>query len=134
MPEQLVTVGTYSTAYEANLVKSELEAFDIDAVLADDNAINMNWLWSNAIGGVKVRVPESEMEEARRIMRLEAGDGVDSLDPVEPAIVCPVCGSRSSHSSLDKRGTFLTWLLLGLPIVPVFAKRVCDDCGSKWKA
>jgi hypothetical protein len=28
MPEQLVTVGTYSTAYEANLVKAELESFD----------------------------------------------------------------------------------------------------------
>jgi hypothetical protein len=130
MPEQLVTIGTYSTSFEANLVKAELEAFDVDAVLADDNTVNTNWLWSNAIGGVKVRVPESEMEEARRIMRLEAGDGADSP---ESAIVCPVCGSRSSHYFLDKRGSFATWLVLGLPIFPVVSKRVCDDCGAKWK-
>ena len=91
MPEQLVTVGTYSTPYEANLVKSELEAFDIDAVLADDNAININWLWSNALGGVKVRVPESEMAEAHRVMDLESGDATDSP---ESAIVCPACGSH----------------------------------------
>ena len=53
MPEQLVTIGTYSTSYEANLVKSELEAFDVDAFLADDNTVNMNWLWSNALGESK---------------------------------------------------------------------------------
>jgi hypothetical protein len=126
-----VTVGTYSTAYEANLVRSELEAFDIDAVVADDNAIRMNWLWSNAIGGVKVRVPESEMAEARRVMNLEAAE---SADPPDAAIVCPACGSHRSHYFPDKRATFLTWLLLGLPVIPVFAKRVCDDCGTKWKA
>ena len=74
MPEQLVTVGTYSTLYEASLVKGELEAFDIDAVLADDNVVNINWLWSNLLGGVKVLVPASEVEEAHRIMKLEADD------------------------------------------------------------
>jgi hypothetical protein len=42
MPEQLVTVGRYNTAFEANLVKAELQAFDVDAILADDNAVSMN--------------------------------------------------------------------------------------------
>ena len=130
MPEPLVTVGTYSTAYEANLVRSELEAFEIDAVLADDHAITLNWLWSNAMGGVKVRVPESATEQARRIMGLEPGEGAD---PAESALVCPACGSHRSHYFSDKRGTFLTWLLVGVPLVPVLARRVCDDCGSKWK-
>jgi len=131
MPDQLVTVGTYSTDYEANLVRAELEAFNIDAVLADDNAIHMNWLWSNAIGGVKVRVPESELAEARRVMNLANGDGADSP---EAAMICPLCGSHNSHSFVDKRGTFLSWLLLGVPVIPVSAKRICDDCGSEWKA
>ena len=123
-----MTVGTYSTAYEANLVKAELEAFDVDAVLADDNTVSINWLWSDMLGGVKVRVPESERDEARRIMGLAVGD------PAEPLGECPVCGSSKSHYFLDKRGSFLTWLLVGVPIVPTFSKRVCDDCGAKWKA
>jgi hypothetical protein len=131
MPEQLVIVGRYSTACEANLVKAELEAFDVDAVLADDNTVNTNWLWSNAIGGVKVRVPESEIDEALRIMELAAGDPADAP---ESAIVCPACGSSKSHYWLDKRGSFLTWLLLGLPVLPAFSRRVCDDCGVKWKS
>jgi hypothetical protein len=131
VPERLVTIGTYSTAYEANLVKSELEAFEVDAVLADDNAIRLNWLWSNALGGVKVCVAESAMEGARRILQLEAGDGAGSP---EPASVCPACGSPSSHCFLDKRGTFLSWLILGVPVIPVLARRVCDVCGRKRKA
>ena len=74
MPDQLVTIGSYSTAYEASLVRAELEAFDIDATLADENAIGVNWLWSNALGGVKVQVPESEVEAALGILGRK-GDG-----------------------------------------------------------
>lgn len=130
VPEQLITVGTYSTAYEANLVKAKLEAFDVDAVLADDNAVNTNWLWSNAIGGVKVRVPESQIDEARRVMESAMSDPAGLP---ESAIVCPACGSSKSHHFLDKRGSFLTWLLLGMPLLPAFSRRVCDDCAAKWK-
>jgi hypothetical protein len=135
MPEELVTVGTYSTLYEANLVKAELEAFDVDAVLADDNTVHMNWLYSNLIGGVKVRVPQSECEEARRIMRLDAAPAPDAPDTPAPApaIVCPACGSAKSHYFLDKRGSFLTWLFVGIPLMPAFSRRICDHCGAKWK-
>jgi membrane protease subunit (stomatin/prohibitin family) len=130
MPEQLITIGTYSTPYEANLVKGELEAFDVDAFLADDNTVSMNWLWSNALGGVKVQVAASEGEEARRILKLDA----EAADCSEAATFCPECGSGKSHYFLDKRGSFLSWLLLSVPAFPATSKRVCDDCGTKWKA
>ena len=71
MPDQLVTIGTYSSSFEAHLVKSELEAFEVDAMLDDDNVVSINWLWSLAIGGVKVRVAESEAAEAVRILNTE---------------------------------------------------------------
>jgi hypothetical protein len=70
MPEQLVTVGTYGTTFEANLVKGKLEANDIDAVLDDENMVNVNPFLTNMLGGVKVLVPESELEEARRVLWL----------------------------------------------------------------
>lgn len=131
MPEQLVTVGTYSTAYEANLVKAELEAFYVDAVLADENIVNLNWLLSNMLGGVKVLVAESEAGEARRVLSLENSEPPEAP---ESTGVCPVCGGSKSHYFLDKRGSFLTWLFVGVPVIPTFSKRVCDDCGTKWKA
>ena len=131
MPEQLVTVGTYSTPYEANLVKAELEAFDVDAVLADDNTVGMNWLWSNMLGGVKVRVPESEIDEARRVLGLESGEAPESA---ESAGICPVCGSAKSQAFVDKRGSFLTWLVIGVPVFPALSRRVCDECGARFKS
>jgi hypothetical protein len=125
MPDRLVTIGSYSTPYEAGLVRAELEFFDIDASLADADTIGVNWLWSNALGGVKVQVPESELEEARRVLAAEP-------EPLEPT-VCPHCGSADTHYFLDRRASFLTWLVLGIPVVPAFSRTACAACGFRWK-
>ncbi len=134
MPEALLTIGAYSTWFEAHLIKSELEAFDLHPIVVDAHTVNMNWLWSNAIGGVKVQIPASEAEEARRILE---------LDPAEPqtefysnetaATACPLCGSTDTQFQLDKRGSYLTWLMLSIPLLPPVSKRTCANCGSKWK-
>jgi hypothetical protein len=73
-------VGSYSTSYEANLVKSRLGAFGIDAILIDEHTINANWLWSNLLGGVKVQVSESEIEEARQLIHAEPLEEQDEKD------------------------------------------------------
>jgi hypothetical protein len=133
MPDQLVTIGSYSTPYEASLVRGELEAFNIDATLADENTVSINWLWSNALGGVKVQVPESEVAEALGVLRTGESDEPDGQD-MPQATLCPVCGSADTHYYLDKRGSFLTWLVLGIPVMPAISKRECAGCGHKWKA
>jgi hypothetical protein len=73
MSEQLVTVRTYSTTFEANLVRGKLEASDVNAFLSDDNIINVNPLLTNLMGGVKVLVPKDEIDKARRVLALENG-------------------------------------------------------------
>lgn len=134
MPETLVTVGTYSTSYEANLVRGELEAFEFHANLLDSSTIDVNWLWSNALGGVKVQVPESEFAEACQILESEPSDTEALPDTAgTPAPACPHCGSLHTDYYLDKRGSFLTWLILGVPLVPAASKRVCTECQSRWR-
>ena len=134
MPDELITLGSYSTSYEANLVKSVLAAFGIDAVLADEHAINANWVWSNLLGGVKVRVPESEAEAARDLIYAELNDEQDEEDAGgTAATTCPACQSPKTRYFLDKRGSFLTWLVLGFPIIPAVSKRTCTNCGKKWR-
>ena len=131
MPEQWITVGSYSTPYEAGLAMAELQSFDLDATLKDDNAIHINWLWSNALGGIKLQVPESELGDALRVLAAEpAVEPAD--DPSEP-VICPKCGGSRTGFFLDRRGCFLTWLVLGIPVLPAFPRRVCDDCGKRWK-
>jgi hypothetical protein len=134
VPSELVTIGSYSTSYEANLVKSGLDAFGIDAVLIDEHTVNANWLWSNLLGGVKVQVSESEIEEARQLIHAEPIDEQDENDALaETGIICPTCSSSNTRYFLDKRGSFLTWLVLGFPVLPAVSKRACTNCGHKWR-
>lgn len=69
--EPMVTVAVYGTPYEAGLAKSELESYDIPVFLADEYTIGINSLYANALGGIKVNVPESCAEYACRILRQE---------------------------------------------------------------
>jgi hypothetical protein len=68
MTDELVTIGSYPTVFEAELVKGQLEAFGVDAVMDDRNMVGLNVLLTNLYGGVKVRVRETQAEEARRIL------------------------------------------------------------------
>lgn len=133
MPDRLVTIGAYSTPFEASLVRGRLEAFDIDATLVDAETVSVNWLWSNLLGGIKVQVPESDVEEALHLLSSEWSDEPDLQDAAETAI-CPNCGSPATEYLLDKRGSFLTLLLLGFPLLPAVSKRECADCGHRWKS
>src|SRR5262245_3733301 len=54
--QDLVTVGTFRDLPEAHALKMRLEAAGIPAYLADAELVAMDWLLSNAVGGVKVQV------------------------------------------------------------------------------
>ena len=71
--EQLVTVATFLGPGEAHLARSRLEAEGIHAYLADEYMVTMDWLVSNAVGGVKLQVAESNVDHARRILATKAG-------------------------------------------------------------
>lgn len=72
MTEKLVTICSYSTPHEANLVKSQLESAGIPVFIADEYTIGINWLYANALGGVKVQVPESLVSAAQELLAYEA--------------------------------------------------------------
>ena len=130
MTENLVTIGRYSTPYEANMVKSQLESAGIPAFVADEHVIGMNWLYSNALGGVKVQVPESLAAEAQEILVAET----EAPQTSEPdATICPECGSNNTEDFLEKRKSFLTLVLLGFPLLLPTEKKRCNDCGHRWR-
>lgn len=49
-------------------------AEDIPAFVADEYTVNIQWLYSNAIGGVKVQVPLYFAEEAKAILAYNYSD------------------------------------------------------------
>ena len=70
-----ITLAQYSTGPQAHILRTRLEADNIPAVVADEHQVTANWLWSNALGGVKVRVPEPYQERALEVLKkYESGD------------------------------------------------------------
>ncbi|MDR0276195.1 MAG: hypothetical protein LBI48_12855 [Burkholderiaceae bacterium] len=53
---------------EAHILASRLTASGIDAEPADVNTAQANFLWFSAIGGAKVRVPQSQLAQAQQIL------------------------------------------------------------------
>lgn len=53
---------------EANLVKSLLEANEIVVFMYDENILSINPLYSSAIGGIKLVVPDHQIERAIEII------------------------------------------------------------------
>lgn len=100
--------------------------------------IATNWLYSNAIGGVKLQVEEPDAERALEIL---AVDQLDSKTTREGQPQCPKCGSSNTHYVVfNQRVVFASWLLTpivsgssGFPL-PFFKKKwECSDCDSEWQ-
>jgi hypothetical protein len=64
-----VTIAAYPSRAMAEAVRLRLENEGFSPVLADAEAIDMNWFLDNALGGIKVQVPKSEADRASATLR-----------------------------------------------------------------
>jgi hypothetical protein len=53
---------------QAHILASFLASAGIDADLGDIDTARINWFWSIAIGGAKIRVPQSQLARAQKIL------------------------------------------------------------------
>lgn len=134
---ELVTIATFSFPAEAYLRQARLEAEGIRAIVADDYTVTMNWLYSTAIGGVKLQVQACDVEQALSILEREQtnSDSEESglqLSPDHP--ICPRCGSSHTHyERFEPRLLFLSWLLLTFPLPFLKREWKCSACGNYWQ-
>ncbi len=100
MPEELITIANFSHAIEAHLSKMRLESEGIECFIADEFTVAANWLFSNAIGGVKLNVKESDVEGALEVLQ-QAPVDMDTVDVgvevEEDEPRCPECSSPDIH-------------------------------------
>src|SRR4029077_18734235 len=79
--ERMITVARCSLAAQAHAMRVQLEAAGIPVFLADELTVAMDWLLSNAIGGVKVQVPERCAPPASRLL-----EGIARSDAIDEAM------------------------------------------------
>ena len=126
----LTTIASYSFPYEAHIAKARLDSEGVPAFVADEQTINMQWLYSNAMGGVRLQVPDQFVAQARTILAQDYSDELEQEQGIE-AHVCKSCGSVNTEPyQLGRRWAFLVFLGLDFPLFPVKNTYKCKDCGT----
>jgi ribosomal protein S27AE len=130
------TVASFREPYQAHLAKGKLESEGIYAVVLDEHLVQINWILSQAIGGVKVQVSDEHLDRARVILKTEYKEELSATQEAQlqpaPEDVCPKCGSSSVSPKRYSRWFLIPSLLL---LFPIFFRRkqwVCNDCGATW--
>ncbi len=105
MSDQLVTVESYQFLPEAEAVRMHLESEGFSAHLADAEAVSTEWVLANAIGNIKLRVPQSQADAARAVLsELRSRRLERSQSPESDAIGCCLSCGASLHSDQSKCG------------------------------
>ena len=153
--EELITVANFSHPTEADPVVAWLESEGIECFLTNEHTVTMNWLYSNAIGGVGVRVKAADVERANEILQVawnpdavgvarnpetiesEPTPADSEMDPGsdnDSEICCPQCGSENVYyEKFSRRLVFASWALLSVPL-PFFKKKwKCRECEHLFK-
>src|SRR5580704_353168 len=106
MGSKMVTIASFPSVIEAQLAKSRLESEGIDCFVADENIVTMNWLYSNAVGGVKLQVDRADFEVARQLLELPASRP-KTKEEGAAEVICMNCGS--SEVFFHRRPTAITF-------------------------
>ncbi|CAM3694002.1 DUF2007 domain-containing protein [Vibrio aquimaris] len=89
----MIIVARFSFPHEAHIAKASLEAAGIESCIADEYTINTQWLYSNAIGGVRLMVAEQDLEQAENILSADFSDVLYAEKSVSSQDHCPKCSS-----------------------------------------
>ena len=65
---KLVALRRFRDLPGALVAKSLLDSANIKCFLSDENTVRMDWLWSNALGGVRLWVREDDVPQATELL------------------------------------------------------------------
>ncbi|MEM1438240.1 MAG: DUF2007 domain-containing protein [Pseudomonadota bacterium] len=125
----LVVAERFSFPHEAEIARASLEAAGVPAVVADQHHINANWLVSNALGGVRLLVPEEALDFAKELLAADFSYAVDA-ELGRDTETCSACGSSDLEPfTKGKRSAFVVFLFAGFPLFFYKHGMRCKSCG-----
>jgi len=101
MEDKIVTLEAFYDPMLAEIIRARLEANGISCFIADNNIIGANPLYNQAVGGIKIKVFEHDLEKCRDI--LSQSEELQLTDD-ESETTCPYC-----HSSNVQQGVAKAW-------------------------
>ena len=98
--------------------------------MADEHTINMQWLYSDALGGVRLQVPEPWALRALSVLAEDREQVLMEAQQVDTDL-CRHCGSADTeYHQIGRRWAFLMFLGINFPLFPVRDGIRCRDCGK----
>lgn len=131
-----VTLKTFNEATSAHILKATLEGNGIECYLFDENIVTVNPLYSNLVGGIKLKVSTADYDLALQILNeIEQTPYTDDHDSVIRCEKCQSTNIVSVHQSA--KGLFpKIWFFIAvsLGIYPMNHKRVyhCKECDHEF--
>jgi hypothetical protein len=131
-------VAEFSQSVEAEMAKSFLISNGIECQLTDANIVDINWLYSNFVGGVKLFVPNAQADEAKKLLADPQGfSGAEDLTAPDEISKpqCPRCHSENTEQlSSPRRGiAMIIATYTGLPVTFLGRdKWRCKSCDHEW--
>jgi len=111
--DKIITFESYYDPMLAHIVRTRLEANGIPCFIADENMVGANPIFNQAVGGVKLKIFERDLEKCREILASEGDlherDHFEVDNETNTYVVCPFCGSTNvSHVSDEESTEFLS--------------------------
>jgi hypothetical protein len=138
----LKTVATFEYAHFAHIAKAKLQSEDIECFLFDENTSSMIWFYTNAIGGIKLKVRAEDYDRAQTILKENIKSINDDdeflqdeydMQESKSELRCPKCNSdKIEDEKYSKKFAYLSIILLGFPLLFRSRKHECRNCGNKW--
>ncbi|NVJ50746.1 MAG: DUF2007 domain-containing protein [Gammaproteobacteria bacterium] len=129
----LVSIASFSFPHEAHVARALLESEGIPVIVADEHTINMQWLYSDALGGVKIQVPPEHQVAATELLKSEFSANLINQQDLEPE-VCKECGSSQiEYRVKGKKLGLLSIILLQLPFCSIKHQVHCLNCNQTFE-
>ena len=91
----------------------------------------MDWFYSNALGGVRLLVPENYVDEAKLFLEKDFSDELEQKFG-ENKEYCPECGSLDIEVNTKGKNLPFSVYVFGLPLFSFKNGSKCKRCGHFW--
>lgn len=123
-----MVIAQYSFPYEAHIAKARLESVGISAHIENEHTINMYWLYSNALGGVRVLVPDEQVDTARYLISQDFSQDLDDELNLT-SVRCPKCNSTQIEPfTQGKKAAFIAFFVINVPLFIYKHGMRCKAC------
>jgi predicted RNA-binding Zn-ribbon protein involved in translation (DUF1610 family) len=127
-------IAAFQYSSEASIFKGKLESEGIRVFMRDNNTVDANPMYSNAIGGIKLFVKNEDFDKAKTVLS-EISEY--SLNENNELIKCPECGAEKIEmvTSIKDLKTLIAFIFsLLFVLMPIYSKHrfKCDKCNFEF--